>query len=120
MTISPSVGQLPSDRREKLQKILDNPPDLSYAPDPAQQKLPYWMQPSPVFEQLVPNVYQQFSQLCAEHVPFSLMDTCTPLMAKFKDIADALRFGDRADQVCRSIVPSCPAGTYIDDAAHVN
>jgi len=117
MTVSPSVGQLPTDRRDKLEKILSNPPNL--APD-ASPQLPKWMQPSPVYQQLIPNVYQQFSQLCAQHVPFSLMDTCTPLMTKFKDIADALRFGDRADQVCRSVVPSCPAGTYIDNAPHVN
>jgi len=117
LTVSPSAGQLPSDKRDQLQKILANTPDFSLTPE--QKKLPYWEQPSPVYEQLVPRVYQQFSALCAQHVPFALMDTCTPLMPKFPAIAEALRFGDRADEICRSITNSCVKGTYLDTEPHV-
>jgi len=117
LTVSPSAGQLPSDKRDELEKILANPPDFS--PTPEQKKLPVWEQPSPAYEQLVPRVYQQFSSLCAQHVPFTLLDTCTALMPKFPAIAEALRFGDRADEICRSITNSCVKGTYLDKEPHV-
>jgi len=116
LKVSPSVGQLPSDRRDQLAKILATPPD--FTPDPSLQALPSWLQPSPVFQQLLPNVYQQFAQLCAVHVPFSIMDTCTKLLPQFQAIANALRFGDRPDEICRSVAPSCPPGSYIDEVPH--
>jgi len=118
MRVPANEGQMPSDRRAKLAPILANPPDFN-TPDPNDASAPQWLKPNPVYQQLIPRVYQQYAQLCSQHVPWSLLDTCTPLMPKFKAIADALRLGDRADEICRTVVSSCPPGSYIEDVPHV-
>jgi len=57
-------------------------------------------------------VYQAFEGACASRVPEPFVESCEPLIHKFRFIAEGLHFGDRPDVICMRS-EYCPASAYI-------
>lgn len=58
------------------------------------------------------ELYNRFQGLCASRAPQRYTPVCHPLLMNFRIVFEALRYGDRPDQVCMRL-DLCPADAYI-------